>query len=289
MHTRNYAPTVNNAQASGDLGIEAAYLDTRYLAMQPEYEAMLRGVGIVPGWHVLDAGCGGGSHLPLLSALVGAGGRVHALDRAVENIAAADRLAQTRLLRSPLETHLNSVLDLPLPSNSVDAVWNANVSQYLTDGELQTMLGEFQRVTRPGGLVAIKEIDATLFQVRPIPHRCFWRLFDATLRAGVLQPSGALRTQHLPRFMADAGFSAITARPVLITRQAPLRPVERESCTAILQLLLAFARQAGVGDEELGRWRGYADPESPTFVLDDPALLWCETQMVVVGRVPVAR
>jgi hypothetical protein len=32
------------------------WLDNHYVAMQAEYEAMLRWVGLEPGWHVLDAG-----------------------------------------------------------------------------------------------------------------------------------------------------------------------------------------------------------------------------------------
>jgi cyclopropane fatty-acyl-phospholipid synthase-like methyltransferase len=36
-------------------------LDNHYIAMQAEYEEQLRWVGLEPGWHVLDAGCGGGS------------------------------------------------------------------------------------------------------------------------------------------------------------------------------------------------------------------------------------
>ena len=41
-----------------------------------EYEDSLRYVGIERGWKVLDAGCGDGAFLPLMSELVGAkGGR----------------------------------------------------------------------------------------------------------------------------------------------------------------------------------------------------------------------
>ena len=73
---------------------------------------------------------------------------------------------------------------------------------------------------------------------------------------------------------------------MLITRRAQRRPVERDSFSAILQLLVEFAQQAAVSDDELERWRAYTDPDSPTFVLDDPVLCWCETQLVVVGRIP---
>jgi arsenite methyltransferase len=277
------------ASSAGHTGAAPAYLDTRFLAMQPEYEAMLRGVGIERGWRVLDAGCGGGSHLPLLADLVGRRGRVHALDVAPENIAAVQRLARAGELACALETHLASVLDVPLPEASVDAVWNANVSQYLTDAELGTMLHEFRRVTRPGGVVAVKEIDGALFQVRPIPSTLMWHLFESAQRGGVRQPAGVLRTEALPRFMREAGFTNVTATSTLITRRAPLRQVERQSLHEIVQMLAQFARAARVPADELRQWQSYADAESPYYVLDAPDFCWCETQTVVMGQVPSGR
>ncbi|QLQ04643.1 MAG: hypothetical protein HZY76_00075 [Anaerolineae bacterium] len=72
----------------------AAWLDAHYLAGQPEYEAVLRSAGFQAGWRVLDAGCGGGSYLPLLGDLLGPDGRLSAVDLAPENVArrGADRL-----------------------------------------------------------------------------------------------------------------------------------------------------------------------------------------------------
>ena len=65
---------------------ESGYLDSHFEAMKPEYEAMIRSVGIKSGWSVLDAGCGGGSFLPILAELVGSGGHISAYDLAPEHI-----------------------------------------------------------------------------------------------------------------------------------------------------------------------------------------------------------
>jgi hypothetical protein len=64
---------------------ESDWLDVHFLAMQSEYEEMLRWVGIQPGWHVLDAAYG--SFLPLMTELVGPSGKISAMDLAPENIA----------------------------------------------------------------------------------------------------------------------------------------------------------------------------------------------------------
>ncbi|HEY7908831.1 MAG TPA: hypothetical protein VIC60_08140, partial [Thermomicrobiales bacterium] len=53
------------ASSTGQLMTGSEWLDVHFEASRPEYEAMLRSVGLQPGWHVLDAGSGSGSYLPL--------------------------------------------------------------------------------------------------------------------------------------------------------------------------------------------------------------------------------
>src|SRR5215217_7476728 len=61
---------------------DASWLDAHYESARAEYEDVVRFVGILPGWTVLDAGCGSGGYVPLIGELVGATGRVAALDLA---------------------------------------------------------------------------------------------------------------------------------------------------------------------------------------------------------------
>ena len=123
---------------------EANYLDDHYICLQPEYEAMLRYVGMELGWTVLDAGCGGGSYIPLLAETVGVNGRVHAIDLAPENIEAVK--ARTEGLSCPVQARVGEIMTMPYADNTFDALWCANVIQYLTEKELATLLREFYRV-----------------------------------------------------------------------------------------------------------------------------------------------
>src|SRR5215467_12831788 len=50
------------------------------VAMAPDCAAMLERIGVAKGWHCLDLGCGPGGIAALLSARIGAGGRVTGLD-----------------------------------------------------------------------------------------------------------------------------------------------------------------------------------------------------------------
>jgi ubiquinone/menaquinone biosynthesis C-methylase UbiE len=152
--------------------------------MQPEYEEMLRWVGLQPGWHVLDAASGSGSFLPLMTELVGPSGKVSAIDLAPENVQVIEACAQQSGWVAPVEARVGDILDLPYADQSFDAVWCANTTQYLNDDELRTMLNAFRRVVRPRGLIAIKEYDVTAQQVQPTPPTLFTHWHEAMCRIG---------------------------------------------------------------------------------------------------------
>ncbi len=44
-----------NVASTGQVGTAGGFLDAHFEACQPEYEAMLRSVGLQPSWRVLDA------------------------------------------------------------------------------------------------------------------------------------------------------------------------------------------------------------------------------------------
>ena len=125
-----------HAASTGQALTEADYLDTHYAACRPEYEAMVRSVGIAPGWRVLDAGCGGGAFLPLLAELVGAAGRLTALDLAPDNVDIVRGRVAGWGLPCPLEARAGGVTTLPFADDTFDALWCANVLMYLNDADL---------------------------------------------------------------------------------------------------------------------------------------------------------
>ena len=76
-------PTLSTNSAGQNL-TDASQLDNHYRLAQPEYDACMAKVGIQPGWHVLDAGCGNGVFIAHIADAVGATGRVTAVDHAPE-------------------------------------------------------------------------------------------------------------------------------------------------------------------------------------------------------------
>lgn len=256
-------------------------VDAHFAACAPYYRAALDEVGVAPGWHVLDAGCGTGAFLPWLAELVGPEGRLSAIDLADENAALARERMRQAPQGPPVEVRQGDLLELPYADGTFDAVWCANTTQYLSDDELRRVLAELRRVVRPGGLVAIKDLDASLITVRPADPFLFTDFF----RRASASPGYArqlLRSRDLYRWLAEAGLESVRGRTVLLEHHAPLEPAARHfyglACARI-------ARQAvDLGLD--GDWEPFLDPAGPDHPLRGRHGYISEGNAVAVGVVP---
>ncbi|MFG2592607.1 class I SAM-dependent methyltransferase [Streptomyces sp. NPDC048438] len=258
-------------------------VDAHFDACAGAYRATLEAAGIRAGWRVLDAGCGTGAFLPWLADAVGPQGQVSALDLAEENTERA--AARMRTTDTPWEPDIRQgdILQLPYPDDSFDAVWCANTTQYLSDEELPRALAEFRRVVRPGGTVAVKDLDAALIAVRPGDPFRFTDFFrDAAATPGYARQ--LLRTGELYRWLGEAGLSGVRQHAVLIEHFAPMSE-------AVLRFYTrACARVAGmaVSGGSDAAWTAFLDPDATGHPLRDPRGYIREGNTVTVGSVPVS-
>jgi arsenite methyltransferase len=280
----------HHAVSTGHILAAGAWLDTHFEACRQEYEAMVRSVGIEPGWAVLDAGAGSGSLVPCLADLVGPTGRVVALDIAPENVAIVDQRLATWGLPCPVEPKVGSLTALPFEDGTFDAVWCGNVLQYFSDADLLVVLGELRRVVRAGGLVAVKDVDMQLVRLHPADPFLVAHLSEVSLRDSRLGPEsrGSLRGRELRRWLERTGLGDVWQRTTMIERWAPLRPVERQLWSEWLAFLAGLAEERGVPESDLAAWRTLTTPDAPDNILNHPDLYTCEGQVVAVGRVPAA-
>ncbi|MFE4516157.1 class I SAM-dependent methyltransferase [Kitasatospora sp. NPDC056783] len=256
-------------------------VDAHFAACAPRYRAALDQAGIRPGWHVLDAGCGTGAFLPWLAELVGPDGRISAIDLAEENAALAAGRMRAHGTRPLVDTRRGDLLALPYEDDTFDAVWCANTTQYLSEEELPQALAELRRVVRPGGVVAVKDLDATLITVRPADPFLFTDFFRQAART----PGYArqlVRTRELYRHLDRAGLVSVRQRTLLIEHHAPLAPA------ALRFYALACARIAGqaVAAHLDGDWEPFLDPDGELNPLRDPHAYISEGNTVAVGTVP---
>ena len=276
-----------STSSAGHALAAGTYLDAHFEMCRPEYEAMLRSVGLQPSWRVLDAGCGRGNYLPVIAEAVGPAGAIAALDLAPENIAAVVQSLAAWGLPTPVTAQVGSIVALPFPDRTFDAVWCANTTQYLTDDELTAALREFRRVVRPGGLVAIKEGTSNHLMYAPADPLVYARLLDA-VRDRYLSIAGVLRSPQARRWLEAAGLAAVWQRTTLVERWAPFDRFARERIAASLASLSAIAVRDDVRIPERDKefWRGQCDPASPEHLVNQPDCYWCEGHVLAVSRVP---
>ena len=152
---------------------------------------------------------------------------------------------------APVDLRVGSVLDLPFADATFDCVWCANVVQYLTEAEFTRVLGEFRRVTKPGGIVAVKDFDATILQILPLDPAIHARLIAA--RRAKAAETGLLGIScgpFLGPFFRQAGLTDLVRKSWLVERWAPPPPPTRQFVTLLLR------RQAGCRSGARRTFRG---------------------------------
>jgi ubiquinone/menaquinone biosynthesis C-methylase UbiE len=111
---------------------------------------ILKEVGIKPGFHVLDYGCGPGSYIVPLARLLGESGKIYALDihplaiQKVKDIASKKQLANVETILSDCQTGLSD--------NTLDAVLLYDIFHHLSDPD--GVLKEIHRVLKPDGILS---------------------------------------------------------------------------------------------------------------------------------------
>jgi len=114
---------------------------------------ILEEVGIIPGSHVLDYGCGPGSYIVALAELVGESGKIYALDihplaiQKVKDIASKKQLANVETILSDCQTGL--------PDNSLDVVLLYDIFHHFSDPN--RIFKELHRVLKPDGVLSFSD------------------------------------------------------------------------------------------------------------------------------------
>ena len=114
---------------------------------------ILKELGIEPGFHVLDYGCGPGSYIVPLAELVGESGKVYALDihslaiQKVKDIASKKQMANVETILSDCQTGL--------PDNSLDVVLLYDIFHHLSDRD--KVLKELHRVLKLDGILSFSD------------------------------------------------------------------------------------------------------------------------------------
>ena len=142
--------------------MDKAMPDLRFKLMSFEFKIrdflrprkkILSEVGLKPGFHVLDYGCGPGSYVETTSRLVGESGKVFALDihplavERVKNLISAKKLTNVKTILSDQKTGLEG--------ESMDVVLLYDILHDLSDPA--GVLKELHRVLKPSGILSVSD------------------------------------------------------------------------------------------------------------------------------------
>ena len=154
------------------------------------------------GMALLDVGCGPGSITADLANLVDPG-PVTGLDQSEDAVASARKLAAARGLANT-EFVAGNVYDLDFPDATFDVVHAHQLLQHLADPV--AALREMRRVTRPGGLVAVRDADFHGMSWYPeLPELTEWmQIYQQIARGNAAEPDAG---RHLVSWILAAGFT----------------------------------------------------------------------------------
>ena len=222
------------------------------------------------GMDLLDVGCGPASITADLAERV-APGRVVGLDAAAGALEAARATLRERGLSEQVEVTSGDVMALPFEDASFDVVHAHQVLQHLADPV--GALAEMRRVTRPGGIVAVRDAVYSAMTWFPEPAGMEqWRsVYMATARANGGEPNAGSRLLSWARAAGFADASASASTWCYAT------PADRawQSQTWAQRCLTSFGPRAvelGLADradlETMAQaWRQWGDSEDAWFVV----------------------
>ena len=159
------------------------------------------------GMDLLDVGCGPATITADLANRV-APGRVVGLDAASGALEAARATLAERDLPARVELTDGDVMSLPFDDGTFDVAHAHQVLQHLSDPV--DALAEMRRVTRPGGIVAVRDAVYSAMTWYPEPEGMkLWRsVYMATARANGGEPDAGGR---LLAWAHRAGFTEVAA------------------------------------------------------------------------------
>lgn len=204
---------------------------------RPLAKRLLQHIDLRPGWNVLDAGTGTGLVALLAAPRVTKTGKVIGID-ASEQMLAYARAKATQFGFSQCEFRRGDVQALDLPNASHDAVLSQFALHYT---EPARALAEFQRVLKPGGILALQiwAMDSSL------PHKTMYDVLAPYRTPHESEALAHLRAQSARSYLFRQTFGSVE-QIVAAVKQAGFeninaRQEEHPARVANVEAFLEFA------------------------------------------------
>jgi SAM-dependent methyltransferase len=191
---------------------EIARLGLQHRVWRPRVLDAWHRAGLTTGMTVVDAGCGPGYASLDLAEIVGAGGRVHAIDRSTRFLSALGAEAGRRGLRH-VATHEHDLDEPGWPDTQADLGWCRWVAAFVR--QPRVFADRLRDALRPGGRLVMHEyVDYATWRFLPASpaFESFVASVIATWREAGGEPDIG---RSLPSWLESAGFTIDELRPII--------------------------------------------------------------------------
>lgn len=260
----------------------AERLDALHRAFADDFREIVGRVPLEGDEKVLDAGCGDGFFTRLLTDRLHAR-QVIGLDNSQAYLKAAATRLHELVVAGRVSLLKGNVNELPFETHCLDAVWSAHSMQSYT--AIPHVLGEFSRVLRPGGLLAVLETDNIHSIMLSWPPHLELAIRQAEHRD--IGDEDSYIGTYFPRFahrlLREAGFEQFSRDYVFIRRQQPCGQALEEYVLLYLQDLLERTgdRLAEPVRELL---QEFSTPESKRFLPRQESFFFGSLQVLFTAR-----
>ncbi|MGB8348355.1 MAG: methyltransferase domain-containing protein [Ktedonobacteraceae bacterium] len=264
------------------------WLATHHQSKIVERRQMVQNLNLRRGSMVIDAGCGPGMWTPLLAEAIGPEGRIIGVDISIEALITARQRNRAAWYCHLVEYKQAALEQLPVAPGTADAIFSANVSQYLPQPvETFAAMG---RYLADGGRLIIKDIDFGTMRFHNI---------DAALQARILQARECWELARvvegfafedswvgskLAGYLRAAGYEQVQERSYRIARHYPLPADFRQYLQGIAEWFVS-EKAPYLAPGDITRWL-HCFLDERHNVLDQENFASEETEFVVSGVWP---
>jgi SAM-dependent methyltransferase len=248
-----------------------------------ELRRLIRGLGLIPGMRILDAGCGTGEALNWLLEEVLPDGQVTGIDLSEAHAAAARGRAAASIM-----VHSGDLSAAPFVAGSFDLVWCVNTIHHLVDPLEGTR--KILSWLRPGGRLAFGQSSFLPDMYFSWDSRLEQRINDAVRRyyrdRYRLDESDLRAVRGLVGLLRQAGAHGVTARTVAIER---LSPLDAAALAYLTETVLSGAWGERLRDylapEDHAEFMRLGDPQGADYAPRRPDFHFLQTFTLVTGEI----
>ena len=250
---------------AGEFGhYEAAYVVPGIQCFIP---TVLDRLGVQPGDHVLDIGCGTGVATLEAAARVGRAGRVVGLDRSPHMLSIAQRKPPLQPDAATIEWSEGDALALPFPDAAFDAVCCVLVVHLIDDRV--AALREMLRVLRSGGRVVVMTWGAIERSPGQSVMRDTWVRHFGDEQRWLCDAQHALSDpRELHDLLVAAGFGAVAVEPVLGTARYDSPEMLARAYGTSLEIDADERTRAQIFEEVAQALQAYVGPDGLKYPIE---------------------